>query len=161
MTGIVSIILAFGLALTGCPDPTSPGGSGGGTDTREPGLYADLFPATAIDLSAQTSEATILGKALKWLDDHANDTSRVDIAYTVIPEDVDYTTAFEDIFREYTYEAKLEKVRTTNLGSLYDLRYEIELKDLSKEKEFLDKIRQRNSNLDISCGSRPPDQNVL
>jgi uncharacterized membrane protein YhiD involved in acid resistance len=79
----------------------------------------------------------------------------------IVPEEVDYTTVFEDLFREYTNQAKLEKVRTTNLGSLYELRYAIELKDTRQEKELLDQIRQRNSNLDISCGNRPLDQNVL
>jgi hypothetical protein len=79
----------------------------------------------------------------------------------IVPEEVDYTTVFADLFREYTNQAKLEKVRTTNLGSLYELRYAIELKDTRQEKELLDQIRQRNSNLDISCGNRPLDQNVL
>jgi hypothetical protein len=79
----------------------------------------------------------------------------------VISEDLDYTTAFEDVLREYTYAAKLERVRTVDLGSLFELRYEIELKDIKKEKELLDKLRQRNSNLDISCSSRPFDQNTL
>jgi hypothetical protein len=79
----------------------------------------------------------------------------------VSPEDVDYTTVFDDLFMEYTTEAKLEKVRTTNLGSLYELRYAVVLKDIRMEKELLDNIRQRNSNLDISCGSRPLDQTVL
>ncbi|GHU75830.1 DUF4956 domain-containing protein [Spirochaetia bacterium] len=78
-----------------------------------------------------------------------------------IPEDLDYTTMFDDLFMEYTNGAKLEKVRTTNMGSLYELRYTVDLKDIKKEKELLDNIRQRNSNLDISCGSRPLDQNVL
>ena len=79
----------------------------------------------------------------------------------LIPEDIDYSVLFDDIFREYTNSAKLEKVRTVNLGSLYELRYEIELKDMKKEKELLDKIRQRNSNLDISCGKRPVDRGDL
>lgn len=44
------------------------------------------------------------------------------------------------------------RVKTTNMGSLYQLFYHIELKDQSKEKEFLDQIRCRNGNLDIICG---------
>jgi hypothetical protein len=69
-----------------------------------------------------------------------------------IPEDLDYTEIFNDLFREYTHKATLERVRTVNLGSLYELRYTIELKDSKREKELLDKIRQRNCNLDIICG---------
>lgn len=69
-----------------------------------------------------------------------------------IPEDMDYTDAFDDLFARYTRESKLRKVRTTNLGDLYELQYDIVIKDNAKEKEMLDKIRQRNGNLTISCG---------
>jgi hypothetical protein len=70
----------------------------------------------------------------------------------VIPEHTDYTRIFQDIFAEYTGKASLERVRTVNLGSLYELQYIIVLKDNSREKEFIDKLRARNSNLEISCG---------
>ncbi|MDR2070427.1 MAG: DUF4956 domain-containing protein, partial [Treponema sp.] len=69
----------------------------------------------------------------------------------IIPENKDYTSMFNDLFAEYTKEAKLEKVRTVNLGSLYELQYAIVLTDYKKEKELIDKIRTRNSNLEISC----------
>jgi hypothetical protein len=68
-----------------------------------------------------------------------------------IPEDLDYTTVFEDIFQEYAKKTSLERVRTTNLGNLYELQYIVLLKKEQREKEFLDKIRMRNSNLDINC----------
>lgn len=70
----------------------------------------------------------------------------------VIPEDLDYSEIFDDLFAEYTKRATLEKVQTTNLGSLYELKYTIILKDAKKEKAMLDKIRQRNGNLNITCG---------
>lgn len=70
----------------------------------------------------------------------------------VIPEDLDYSEIFDDLFAEYTKKATLEKVQTTNLGSLYELKYTIILKDPKKEKAMLDKIRQRNGNLNITCG---------
>jgi uncharacterized membrane protein YhiD involved in acid resistance len=70
----------------------------------------------------------------------------------VIPENMDYTRIFQDIFAEYTKKASLERVRTVNLGSLYELQYIIILKDNGQEKEFLDRIRARNSNLEINCG---------
>jgi hypothetical protein len=78
-----------------------------------------------------------------------------------IPEDLDYTEAFNDLFKEYTRKATLERVRTVNLGSLYELQYYIELKDVKKEKELLDKIRQRNCNLDIVCGKLISSRNEL
>lgn len=69
-----------------------------------------------------------------------------------IPENLDYTGLFDDLFNEYTSSYKLIKVRTTNLGSLYQLFYEITLNDQKQEKELIDKIRCRNGNLDIICG---------
>ena len=69
-----------------------------------------------------------------------------------IPENLDYTGLFDDLFSEYTTSYKLIRVRTTNLGSLYQLFFEVTLKDERLEKEFIDKIRCRNGNLDIICG---------
>lgn len=69
-----------------------------------------------------------------------------------IPETLDYTGLFDDLFRRYTCSSKLVRVKTTNLGSLYQLTYHIVLTDTGKEKEFLDNIRCRNGNLDIICG---------
>lgn len=69
-----------------------------------------------------------------------------------IPETLDYTGLFDDLFKEYTSSYSLIRVRTTNLGSLYQLFYEITLNDQNQEKELIDKIRCRNGNLDIICG---------
>ena len=68
-----------------------------------------------------------------------------------IPEDLDYTSVFNDIFQEYTKDYHLEGVKTTNLGSMFLLDYDIHLKDVSKEKEMIDQLRVRNGNLAISC----------
>lgn len=72
----------------------------------------------------------------------------------IIPEDLDFTGVFDDLFEKYTKRAELERVKTTNMGSLFELTYGIILKDVSKEKEFIDKIRCRNGNLTIICGIR-------
>lgn len=69
-----------------------------------------------------------------------------------IPEDLDYDTLFTDLFESYTSKHSLERVKTSNLGSLYELQYTVRLKDDTQEKEFLDKIRCRNGNLNLSCG---------
>ena len=66
-----------------------------------------------------------------------------------IPENLDYTNVFEDIFTNYTKSIKLEQAKTTNMGSMYELKYNIELKDNVNEKEFIDTIRCRNGNLSI------------
>lgn len=70
----------------------------------------------------------------------------------VIPEDLDYTGIFDEIFDEYTKKVELYKVKTTNLGSLYELIYKLELKKGINQKEFIDKIRCRNGNLNITLG---------
>lgn len=67
-----------------------------------------------------------------------------------IPEDLDYTGVFEDIFREYTSSCQLVRVKTTNMGSLFRLTYDIVLKDPAKEKAMIDALRCRNGNLEIS-----------
>ena len=66
-----------------------------------------------------------------------------------IPEDLDYTGAFDDIFAEYTKKNELVKVKTTNMGSMFRLTYNVTLRDATKEKEMIDRIRERNGNLEI------------
>lgn len=80
----------------------------------------------------------------------ANRTLRI-----TIPEDLDYADVFNDLFAAYAKNVVLERVQTTNLGSLYELKYSLVLKDVKREKEMLDKIRQRNGNLTIVCGKAP------
>ncbi len=72
----------------------------------------------------------------------------------VIPEDLDYSEIFDDIFKEYTSQFDLNRVKTTNMGSLFKLTYNIALKDCKKEKEMLDKIRCRNGNLEITVSKQ-------
>ncbi len=66
-----------------------------------------------------------------------------------MPEDLDYTTVFDDIFEKYTKKVELEQVKSTNMGSMFDLKYLITLKKDANEKEFIDEIRTRNGNLKI------------
>jgi uncharacterized membrane protein YhiD involved in acid resistance len=69
-----------------------------------------------------------------------------------IPENLDYDGIFDDLFAEYTISSVLDKVKTTNMGTLYELSYRIVFKDEHRAKEFMDEIRIRNGNLGISCG---------
>ena len=66
-----------------------------------------------------------------------------------IPEDLDYTGAFDDIFLAYTKSSELIKVKTTNMGSMFRLTYHVTLKDAAMEKQMIDCIRERNGNLEI------------
>ena len=67
-----------------------------------------------------------------------------------IPEDLDYSEIFDDVFEEYTSSHELIKVKTTNMGSMFRLTYNISLKDPKKEKAMIDMLRTRNGNLDIT-----------
>jgi len=79
--------------------------------------------------------------------DNNNKYKRLDI---VVPETLDYDTIFDDIFNKYIDNYELIRIKTTNLGSLYELKYDITLKDNIKEKDFIDDLRVRNGNLKIS-----------
>ncbi len=76
-----------------------------------------------------------------------------------IPEDLDYNDVFEGLLEEYTSEYELINVKTTNMGSLFRLTYNIVLKNPGQEKELIDNIRCRNGNLEISI-SRQATENV-
>ena len=71
-----------------------------------------------------------------------------------IPEDLDYSDVFTEIFEEYTRSCELIRVKTTNMGSLYRLTYNVELKPQANEKELIDKIRCRNGNLEITVSKQ-------
>lgn len=66
-----------------------------------------------------------------------------------IPEDLDYSDVFDDVLKEYTKKYELCEVKTTNMGSLFRLTYDVILKDNINEKELIDKIRCKNGNLEI------------
>lgn len=72
-----------------------------------------------------------------------------------IPENLGYEEAFEEVFKKYHVSYELKKIRTTELGSLYELVYSITIDHLTNQKEFLDDIRCRNGNLDISLTMSP------
>ena len=71
-----------------------------------------------------------------------------------IPEDLDYSGVFDDIFAEYTRTHDLIRVKTTNMGSMFKLTYNVELSDVSREKEMIDKFRCRNGNLEIAVSKQ-------
>lgn len=77
-----------------------------------------------------------------------------------IPESLNYSELFDDIFEKYTKSNKLVRVRTTNLGSMYQLYYHIDMKADVNEKDMIDDIRCRNGNLDIICGLTPDNADV-
>lgn len=72
-----------------------------------------------------------------------------------IPENLGYEEAFDEIFKTFKIDYELRKVRTTELGSLYELVYLVTIDHLTNQKEFLDAVRCRNGNLDITLTMSP------
>lgn len=77
-----------------------------------------------------------------------------------IPENLEYEGLFDDLFEKYTTSHELIRVRTTNMGTLYELTYNINLKDRNISKKFVDELRCRNGNLNIICG-RENDRDMM
>ena len=71
-----------------------------------------------------------------------------------IPEDLDYSGIFDDIFAEYTVSHDLARVKSTSMGSMFKLTYNVTLRDVTREKEMIDKIRCRNGNLEITVSKQ-------
>ena len=67
-----------------------------------------------------------------------------------IPENLEYNEVFDETFSRYLSANELVEVKTTAMGSLFRLSYRIELKDIKKEKDFIDELRIKNGNLEIS-----------
>lgn len=78
-----------------------------------------------------------------------------------IPESLNYSDAFNDIFEKYTASSRLVAVKTTDMGSLYKLTYKIIMKNSSMSKDFIDELRCRNGNLEIMISDSVTDPEEL
>ena len=78
-----------------------------------------------------------------------------------IPEDLDYSGVFDDVFAEFTRSYDLVRVKSTNMGSMFKLTYNVMLRDATREKEMIDSIRCRNGNLEISVSKQETGGNEL
>lgn len=74
--------------------------------------------------------------------------------HITIPEDLDYYDVFDDIFEKYTSKSELVNVKTTNMGSLFKLTYNLSFKEKNTEKAFIDEVRCRNGNLEITLSNQ-------
>lgn len=74
--------------------------------------------------------------------------------HITIPEDLDYSDVFDEPLREFTREYELTSVKTTNMGSLFRLTYNITLRDSRTEKSLIDRLRCRNGNLEITVSKQ-------
>ena len=78
-----------------------------------------------------------------------------------VPENLDYEGKFEDIFGKYLSSYTFDEVKTSNMGSLYKITLSVVMKPNVSNKEFLDELRTRNGNLDISLGRRIDSMDTL
>lgn len=78
-----------------------------------------------------------------------------------VPESLCFEDAFDDIFDEYLKSRTLLGVKTSNMGSLYKLRYRVCFKQSGKTKEFIDRLRCRNGNLELSLTVAADTQDTL
>ena len=70
--------------------------------------------------------------------------------HITIPESLRYINEFDEVFVKYLKNHRLVQAKTTNMGSLYKLHYRVEMKDAKQGQEFIDELRCRNGNLEIS-----------
>ena len=76
------------------------------------------------------------------------------ILTVTIPEDLEYSGIFDDIFAEFTVTHELVRVKSTNMGSMFKLTYNVVLRSSAREKEMIDMIRCRNGNLEITVSQQ-------
>ena len=78
-----------------------------------------------------------------------------------VPEMLNYTAVFEDVFKKYTSKCTKTAVKTMDMGSMFKITYLVTLKDMKLEKDFIDEIRTRNSNLEVSLYDASYDETAL
>lgn len=116
-----------------------------GTDILKPNGYAVIF---TIILCAVMIILDILNFAMPK--------SKAMVLKITVPEDLNFEGVFDEILNTNTTSWNMVKVRTRDFGALYELNYSIHLKNDVNQKKFIDSLRVRNGNLNISltsCGS--------
>ena len=78
-----------------------------------------------------------------------------------VPENLDFDGVFEPVLNKYTSSHSLNQVKTTNMGSMFRLRYDVRIKEMSKVKELLDELRVLNGNLEVMLGDYIPETGEL
>lgn len=104
--------------------------------------------------------ATLMNLLIYLTEFGNNPTSQKELRI-IIPENLDYEGIFDDILTQYTDDFTLTRVKTTAMGSMFELRYLITLNKHESTKEFLDAIRVRNGNLNIVLGQVPSGKEEL
>ena len=117
------------------------------------GLIAGMgYLAYAMLFSVLLGVCVLVWSCLE-LGGHKN-TNRYKTISITIPEDLDYSSVFEEILNAYTSRWELTRVKTTNMGSLFRLTYDVTMKPGANEKAMIDSIRCRNGNLEITVSNQ-------
>lgn len=109
------------------------------------------YPGAAAVFTAVVCAAYIAFMVTSFGEKHSGELRRT--LMITVPEDLEYGGVFQDIFEQYTTRAQMVKVKTTNLGSLNRLTYDVTLRKEGQCKEFIDALRCRNGNLEISLAA--------
>lgn len=78
----------------------------------------------------------------------------------IVPENLNYEELFDDILTEYTSSWKMERVKTKEFGALFELTYRVNIKKDASRKDFIDELRCKNGNLNISLGIYESEEKV-
>ena len=105
--------------------------------------YAIAFALTAV----VALSFTLLQKL-----NYAKNKNASEILKITVPEDLNFKDAFTDLFNEYLDKYTISSIRTTNMGTLYQITYDVIPKDGIDEKTFIDALRVKNGNLNIILG---------
>ena len=105
--------------------------------------YAIAFALTAV----VALSFTLLQKL-----NYAKNKNASEILKITVPEDLNFKDAFTDLFNEYLDKYTISSIRTTNMGTLYQITYDVSPKDGIDEKTFIDALRVKNGNLNIILG---------
>ena len=90
--------------------------------------------------------------------DHSSENRQLKIT---IPENLNFNHVFDDLLEKYTTKSQLIKVKTTNMGTMYELTYQVYMKKDVNEKAFMDELRMRNGNFNIILGIAEVDASIL
>lgn len=117
------------------------------------GLIAGMgYIAYALLFSVTLGLVNMLYAHIGFGDECRTDLNRT--MHITIPEDLNYYDVFDDIFDKYTNKSELINVKSTNMGSLFKLTYNISFREKNTEKIFIDELRCRNGNLEIMLSSQ-------
>ena len=114
--------------------------------TMAAGLACGLGYVTFAAVFTVVMLLVLIGATMMGFGDRRTDRKQLKIT---IPENLNYSSVFDDIFDKYTSEYRLERVKTANMGTMFELTYDVRLKNNDKEKQFIDELRVRNGNLNI------------